>query len=277
MTGGHDPSAEHGPDERALQSGRAWQHPSEVGLATRGRVDRRRSTLIASGVVLGGVGLLLSGLVMGTMDEPASATTSTVPLQRADQSVALVTAVGGDGSTTSTGLVIDDEGHLLIDARSLGGADQVWARCAGGDMKLATVMARDERTDLAVLQMDSARGVPASVASGVPSAGEPLRLVQAGRDTNTAVPLSATESSDTRVGQLIHLAEATTPPHFTVEADADPPPSGASLAGGMVFDRSGRLAGVATGAPDASGDGTFRVMSATEALGVAEQLLGEQR
>ena len=95
MTGGHDPSAEHGPDERALQSGRAWQHPSEVGLATRGRVDRRRSTLIASGVVLGGVGLLLSGLVMGTMDDPASATTSTVPLQRADQSVALVMAFAG--------------------------------------------------------------------------------------------------------------------------------------------------------------------------------------
>lgn len=54
-------------------------------------------------------------------------------------------------------------------------------------MKLATVMARDEQTDLAVLQMDSARGAPASGRGpGVPSAGEPLRLVQAGRDTNTA-------------------------------------------------------------------------------------------
>jgi S1-C subfamily serine protease len=260
-----------------LQSGRVWQHPSEVGLATRGRVDRRRSTLIASGVVLGGVGLLLSGLVMGSMDDPASATTSTMPMERADRSVALVMAGDGERSTPVTGLVIDDEGHLLVDARSLGADDELWAQCAGGDMQLASVMARDEQTDLAVLQVESPGGVPVSVASGVPSAGAALRLVRAGTNANTEVALSATETPDSRVGQLINLTDTSTPEHFTVAPDADLPASGTSLAGGMVFDRSGRLAGVATQDPGASGGGTFRVMSATEAIGVAEQLLGDRR
>lgn len=92
------------------------------------------------------------------------------------------------------------------------------------------------------------------------------------------MPLSATESNGGRVGQLIHLRGGHHAAALHGRGRCRPTPLG-SIAGGRhgAFDRSGRLAGVATGAPDASGDGTFPVMSATEALGVAEQLLGEQR
>lgn len=274
MTGGHDPGADGGPDQRALQSGRAWQHPSEVGLATRGRADRRRSTVIAGGVVLGGVGLLLSGVLMGTMQQPASATTSTVPAERANQSITLVTADGGGAA--ATGLILDDEGHVLVDARTLAGSD-VWVRCADGEMEKASVMARDERTDLAVLQLDRPHGVPASFASGTPDPGDELQLVSAGQVVDTSVSLSARATSTARVGQLIDLTVTPAPRQFLATVSDDPAPSAAALTGGMVFDRSGRLAGVVTDVPSDTNATTVRVLSADDAVGVAEDLLGQQR
>ena len=275
MTGGHDPGADGGPDQRALQSGRSWQHPSEVGLATRGRADRRRSTVIAGGVVLGGVGLLLSGVLMGTMQQSASATTSTLPAQRANQSITLVTAdVGGP---TATGLILDDEGHVLVDGRAVGGAGEVWVRCADGEMEQASVMARDASTDLAVLQLDRPHGVPASFATGTPDPGERLQLVTAGEVSDTSVSLTARAAPAGRVGELIDLTRTRSPRSYLASVDDDPPPSQASLAGGMVFDRSGRLAGVVTGVPAGATESTVRVLSADDAVEVAEELLAEQR
>lgn len=277
MTGGDDTGADPGADPRGLHGERPWQHPSEVGLAQRGRVDRKRSTLIASGVLLGGIGLLLSGVVLGTMEEPATATTSTLPLERAELSVAHVMA-DGDPSHAATGVVLDDRGHVLVDGDAVEGVDAVWVRCSGAAQgAMATVVARDETTDLAVLQLPEPSGVPASVASDTPGDGTELRLVRAGERPTDALLLSATsESSRTeRSGQLITLSRTEQPRHFlaTVTGDAGADPS----RGGMVFDRSGRLSGVVTsdGAAGAD-DTTVRVLAAADAVAAAEEMLGRQ-
>ncbi len=274
MTGGDDTGADPGADPRGLHGERPWQHPSEVGLAHRGRVDRKRSTLIASGVLLGGIGLLLSGVVLGTMEEPANATTSTLPLERAELSVAHVMA-DGDPSHAATGVVLDDQGHVLVDGDAVEGVDTVWVRCSGAAQgTMATVVARDAATDLAVLQLPEPSGVPASVASDTPGAGAELRLVRAGERPTDAVTLAATSTTTEprRSGQLITLSRTVQPRHYlaTVTDTSDVE----SLRGGMVFDRSGRLSGVVSS--DVGDDSTVRVLSAADAVGAAEEMLGSQ-
>ena len=224
--------------------------------------------------MLGGVGLLLSGVLMGTMQEPASATTSTLPVERANQSIALVKADGG--GTAATGLVLDDDGHVLVDGRALRGADDVWVRCADGDMQPASIMARDERTDLAVLQLDHPHGVPASISEHTPAPGADLQVVQAGDVADTSVAVSAQGAASGRVGELIDLAVAPAPRTFLAAVGNDPRPA-ASLAGGMVFDRSGRLAGVVTDGHGSGAASTVRILRAADAVDVADELLARDR
>ena len=276
MTGGDDAGTDGGPDERALQSGRAWQHPSEVGLATRGRADRRRSTLVASGVVLCGAGLLLAGVALGTMSETANATTSTLPVERAELSVAMVMSTTGDVATRATGLVVDDDGHLLVDSGAVDGADEIRARCSDGEVLGARVIGRDPVTDLSLLQLERPTGVPASVADTPPSPGVELRVVRGDDTVDGGVAVSAAEDATDHVGQLINLSGTSTPRHFmatVTDGGADP----AELQGGMVFDRSGRLAGVVTTDDDATSSDAVKVLSAAGAMGVADELLERRR
>lgn len=276
MTGGDDPGAEGWPDERALQSGRAWQHPSEVGLATRGRADKRRATLIASGVVLGGVGLLLSGLVMAGADEPVSATTSTVPAQRAQQSVALVMSIDDDHMSSTVGVVLDDDGHVLVDAAVLEPGARLVAKCGDGASQPVTLTSTDPTTDLAVVQLEHPAGVPVSVADRAPRPGAPLTVVHAGGQPGRAVsfPASRTIERGPQLIRLIGSTDAVAAEHFDVAVrDA----AGADLEGGLVFDRSGRLAGMVQDPRRAGAGATVRVLSASDAVEVAESLLGLQR
>jgi hypothetical protein len=273
MTGGDDTGADPGADERDVHGDRVWRHPSEVGLAQRGRVDRKRSTLIASGVLLGGVGLLLSGVVLGTMEEPANATTSTLPLERAELSVAHV-MVDGDPTHAATGLVLDDEGHVLVDGSAVDGVDSVWVRCSGAaEGGMATVVGRDDATDLAVLQLQQPSGVPASVATAPPDTGSELRLVRAGDRATDAVALSAAGEAGLPSGSArwINLSGSPAPRHFLATVPQGSTPD--ALRGGMVFDRSGRLSGVI-----GTGDGdTVHVLSAADAVEAAEELIGRQQ
>ena len=57
---------ELGPEIRQHQMAeRAWQHPSEVGLESRCRVDQRRAVWIAGSVLLAVVALLGTGFALG--------------------------------------------------------------------------------------------------------------------------------------------------------------------------------------------------------------------
>jgi len=286
MTGGDEWGTEDGPDERALQSGRGWQHPSEVGLATRGRADRRRTTMIASGVLIGGLGVLLSGLVIGNLGGPATATASTIPVQRAERSVALVMSYEGDDATSSSGLVLDDQGHLLVDSDTVTGADRIWAKCADGEMQPAEVVGSDDSTGLVVLRIDRPRGDPVSVAELPPSSGEELRVVSSrhgGADPTMALDVDAPAPSAS--GRLINLTEVAPARHFsaTVRHSAvEPaitrrPPGG--LRGAIVFDRAGRLAGIVTEDPGVTGTGVDRVqmITASDAVDAADGIVADRR
>lgn len=279
MTGGDDPGLDDGPDERTLQSGRAWQHPSEVGLATRGRADRRRSTFVASGVVLGGVGLLITGVVLGGLKEPTETTVSTLPVERADLSVATVSVADGAKGTV-TGVVVDDDGHVIVDAAALGDADQVWAKCGDGELQPAEVVGSDPDTGLVLLQLEDPSGVPVSVARTPPVPGSELRLVRARGGVAAAVPAVATAAPAPHTGQLMNLVVAATPRHFeaslpdTAASTGDAAARGIGLAGSMAFDRSGRLLGIVTGDPDAAGGAdAVHVLTASEVMDAADRLI----
>ncbi len=240
-----DADDRHGPSPQ-------WRHPSEVGLAVRGRSDRRRSTLIATGLVLGGVVVLVSGVLLGSMDDHDGP--DDVVEHRIEQAVANVVVVDDEGvSSTVTGLVIDDEGHIAARADALRGAEQIWARCADARMEAAAVVAVDEDQDLAVLRLSSPAGRPVEVSEAVPSPGLDVLAVDAvpGAVSTTEATVSASDPST---------------PSDRFHAELASPDDGASL----VFDADGRLMGMAS---SRRGSGVVEVHSAAGMLGAAHRLL----
>ncbi|MFN7150620.1 MAG: trypsin-like peptidase domain-containing protein, partial [Microthrixaceae bacterium] len=258
-----------GAEESTVDAPRTWQHPSEVGLAVRGRVDRRRSALIASGVVLGGLSLLLSGVLLGGMEEPGDTTSSTIPSDRAAQSIASVMITSDDTMSSATGVVLDDDGHVLVDAAAVDGATEIWARCADGELQPATVLGTDPGTDLSVLRMESGAGVPASIATAAPAAGADLQLVATQGATTTTLRSVVISGASDEPARLIDLRTLGAPVRFAAApADATDEP----LRGAMAFDRAGRLSGIVATDVDAS-SGTVAVLAAAEATEAAARLI----
>ena len=71
---------------------RAWQHPSEVGLESRCRVDQRRAVWIAASVLLAVVALLGTGFALGAtrpmeMSQPRQLSTQQASQRSADLAV----------------------------------------------------------------------------------------------------------------------------------------------------------------------------------------------
>ena len=242
--------------------------------------------MIASGVLIGGLGVLLSGLVIGSLGGPATATASTIPVQRAERSVALVMSYEGDDATSASGLVLDDQGHLLVDADAVTGADRIWAKCADGEMQPAEVVGEDRSTGLVVLRIDRPRGDPVAVADLPPSSGEELRVVSSrhgGADPTMALDVDAPAPSPS--GRLINLTEAAPARHFSATvrhvavepAITGRPPGG--LRGAIVFDRAGRLAGIVTEDPGVTGTGVDRVqmITAADAVDAADEIVADRR
>lgn len=268
MTGGSEPGPFDGADESTMDAPRTWQHPSEVGLAVRGRVDRRRSALIASGVVLGGLSLLLSGVLLGGMEEPGDTTSSTIPSERGAQSIASVMITSDDAMSSATGVVLDDDGHVLVDASAVEGATEIWARCADGELQQATVLGTDPDTDLSVLRMDAGAGVPASIATATPSVGADLQLVATRGAATTSLTSVVTGGVREEAARLIDLRTFGAPARFvTTPADV----TGRPLRGAMAFDRAGRLSGIV--ATDVDASGTVEVLAAVDAVEIAAQLI----
>jgi S1-C subfamily serine protease len=264
-SGLHDP-----PIRRPEPGDRTWSHPSEVGLAVRGSSDRRRSSIIAAGVVVSGLGLLLSGVLLGTSEDPRTITASSAPTYRIERSVAAV-EVRHDGDTSVlTGFVLDKIGHVVVPTRIAGGAE-IHVTCGETTSVPATLVAEDRRSGIAVLRTEVPKGTP------VAPAGSPLS------GTEVIVARSTPDGSMTtrgRIGHEVGVAgsgwEPPLPRLFGISEPqgvalvADNP--GASNDGGLVFDRSGRLVGVTA---TASFAGTATVVRPAEALlAAALDLLG---
>ncbi|WP_217921192.1 S1C family serine protease [Miltoncostaea oceani] len=71
---------------------------------------------------------------------------------------------GGEATATGSGVVIDDEGHVLTNEHVVDGARAVSVELADGTTTAATVVGTDPSTDLAVLDID----VPADALDPIP-------------------------------------------------------------------------------------------------------------
>lgn len=196
--------------------------------------------MLATGVVLGGLGLLLSGLALGsTREEPDVESATSEPVERIERSLAAVVVERDGVRSMASGIVLDDDGHLLVAASELEGADRVEASCGDAEASEVTTVARDTSSDLAVLRMEQPAGSPIAVAAHEAAA------------QGRVIVARATEGGTSTVAAILSEGRA------LAEAAAD----GARV----VFDRSGRFLGMS------AEDG--ELMPAAELLHAARELI----
>lgn len=270
MISGDEPHEDEFSRDTAADAPRTWQHPSEVGMATRGTVDRRRSSKIASVVLVGGVALLITTVLVGKATEPKLVATA-APHSPIPSAIVAVSVSHDDQVHVGAGVVIDDDGHVMVDPASLGptaldATTSIWVERHDGKERRADLLGTDLSTGLIVLRADDPAGVPV-VAAQRPPSDERLSVVGA-QATVTAETGSAQVTPIATVGLLGSLASA--PSSFSVtvtEGNAKP--------GAWLFDERGDLVGMTTRADEVA-NGELAAGSTVEALN-GEALLASAR
>ncbi|MDI3339630.1 MAG: trypsin-like peptidase domain-containing protein, partial [Sphaerobacter sp.] len=194
--------------------------------------------------------------------------------------VTIVAHLGGgapsQGTGTGTGMIIDDQGHIVTNSHVVDSADSLEVIFSDGRQVPATVVGGDRYQDVAVVKVDGP--VPATVTFGDSSQVKPGQAVLAigsalgeFRNTVTTGVVSATgRSLDTGEGyRLEHL----------IQHDA---PINPGNSGGPLLDEAGRVIGMNTaivrggfGQPGAEGLG-FAIESNTVKQ-FAEQIIATGR
>lgn len=217
-------------------------------------------TVVCSGLTAGilvGSGLVTTG---PPVEEPNS-TDGPIDSERlyaeTIDSVVTVYVVGEDGSSSGSGFVYDDAGHLVTNHHVINGAETVEVKFgARGEWRRATVVGSDPRTDLAVLEIDDlpAAATPLTMAAQSPqqgadavAIGSPLRL----EGTITTGTVSGVERSLRLPGGPL------VPDAIQTDAAINPGNSG-----GPLLNAEGEVLGVNTARADADNIG-FVVSAAT--------------
>lgn len=260
---------------------RTWVHPSEIGLRTRTRSDRRRSTWLSVGLIAAGIGLLGVGVVIGfsgggRAEEPAQSATDAV-----SATLAQVTVVRPGGHVVVTGVIVDMHGHVAVPARALDGAQEIWASCAGRDATEVRSVTSDDGSGVAVLTMPSATGTPLVVAAPAQRGdrvlvartgiGEAAPRIERGRIETAGAASVLTSWADRGSGRIRIVADG---PRAR-SARTAPPSSGSGVAssavstttsrgtsevgadgidGGAAFDGRGRFVGLVVPGSHGRGD-----------------------
>ena len=252
---------------------RAWQHPSEVGLESRCRVDQRRAVWIAASVLLAVVALLGTGFALGAtrpmeMSQPRQLSTQQASQRSADlavdeqaslqsEHVAKVTILSVAASTVATALRFDAQGHLLLPAHLLSPDDEVWAACADGSQEQFEIIATDPASDLAVLR---------PIAPSAGTSGTAMTTAELPKSTQQVTVFYA----DPTLGVTAHVGQLTAGDSGTT---ADPE----MLSGGLVFSPDGAFIGITTlteSRPTSSATTwVVEILDAGTALDVADRLL----
>lgn len=276
MAGGHDDST-GGASEHLFGDERPWRHPSEVGLAARGQVDRRRSSYVAAGVLISGIGLLVSGVLMGHLAWPSSEVTPAASAERrTEHAVASVSRVDERGLTVATAVVLDDAGHLVLDAAALDAAtpleprERLSVRCADGERRSAEVLGTDAETGLAVLRMSEPGGSPAVLAHRSPGPDAPLELLAASRRGTERS--SATLAPRSAVFASLGLGPVSQGPTLALDGSADAA-GGAAMVGAAVFEADGRLVGLVDGQTSLQRSGTVSILPAAVIMDAAVRVM----
>ncbi|MDQ3352059.1 MAG: trypsin-like peptidase domain-containing protein, partial [Actinomycetota bacterium] len=202
------------------------------------------------------------GGIVETVEPSVVAVTTRLQQQRGP----FVTEGEGEGS----GVIIDDQGHVLTNAHVVEGATEI-AVIVEGDERSASLVAADAGTDIAVLRLDDTSGLtPATIAEGDIAVGDDVvaignALGLEGSPTVTRGIVSALDRSiETATGTLSGL----------IQTDAA---ISSGNSGGPLVDASGQVIGINT-AVAASGVNVQAsnigfAIPIEDALDIAEQLL----
>ena len=177
--------------------------------------------------------------------------------------------VQGEGA--GTGVIIDDQGHILTNAHVVEGAEEVTVT-VNGEERSAAVLGTATSSDIAVLALDDPSGItPATLATSTPVAvGDPVvaignALALEGSPTVTQGIISALDRSiETQSGTLSGL----------LQTDAA---ISSGNSGGPLVNAAGEVIGINT-AVAASGNGVSAanigfVIPIDQALQLAQELL----
>lgn len=266
--------------------------PPPPGSASRAPVDRRSRTrlLLPTLTVVAALGAgAVGGAVAGAApDEPTEAVAASAVSLSDDVDVAAVLdhidssvvaigttvqarrgpfAVTGEGA--GTGVVIDDDGHILTNAHVVAGATAVTVTLDGTPRR-ATVVGADVAADVAVLHVSDTSGLVPADLGPVPTVGDDVLAVGnalglPGDPTVTRGIVSALDRSiTTESGTLRGL----------IQTDAA---ISSGNSGGPLVDGAGRVIGINT-AVASSGGGTQAsnigfAISVGQAMSVAERLV----
>jgi len=228
------------------------------------RPTSRRALLRGAGGILGMAALAgCTGAGGAADDDPAADKETTVPIDsqrlyaETIDSVVTVYVVGESGSSSGSGFVYDDAGHLVTNYHVIAGAETVDVKFGGrGEWRRATVVGVDQRTDLAVLAIDEppASATPLSTAADPPDQGAPAVAI------GSPLRLEGTITTGTVSGvdRALRLPSGPLVPDG-IQTDAAINPGNS---GGPLLNADGEVIGVNTVRADADNVG-FAVSAAT--------------
>jgi S1-C subfamily serine protease len=155
---------------------------------------------------------------------------------------------GGGGTSTGSGFLIDDEGHILTNQHVVNNAESVTVRFPNGDEVGAKVVGADASADVAVLKLDS---VPSGVTPVELGSSESLEIGDLVVAIGSPFGLEGTVTS----GIVSALdRELTAPDGFTIDGaiqtDAAINPGNS---GGPLLDGQGRVVGINSQIASSSG------------------------
>lgn len=262
---------------------RLWRHPSELGLhATAGPrviLHKRPSfgrVLVAAAVgLIGGTVVGVGALVAsGSLNDstpstaveqvagPAARTLGGGELAIADKAlpaVARVDATGPAGTRAATAVVVRNDGLILTTSDVLDGAESITVTLDDGASYEASVVGRDRRSDVGVIDIE-ANGLPVAslpdatvdqaigfgdqvVLVDTTPSGQPSPTVTSGfvSEASTMVPPSARlVSAESGSNPMYGLVEIQTGP------DTGPYDTGRPGGGAILLDANGSLLGIVT-------------------------------
>ncbi len=252
------PSVDELAERRAV---RVLPHGRRRGWAALGGTAATAALLASLGTAavtgaLDSPGLDTPTTAAPTQVVPASSTSATPDWQAVTaavrESVVAIDVVTASGQGQGSGVVIDDEGHVLTNSHVVDGAREITVSLADGRLYEAELVGQDETTDLAVVRLvdPPADLSPATLGSsaelavgqGVLAVGNPLGL----DSTATTGIISALDRpvvTQSRTQSVVTNA-------IQIDAAVNPGNSG-----GPLFDAKGQVIGINSSIATLSGGG----------------------
>jgi S1-C subfamily serine protease len=143
-------------------------------------------------------------------------------------------------SGIGTGVIIDDEGHIVTNAHVVGDSTRIIVTLDGDRTEPATVVGTDPQTDLAVLKID-ATGLQAAELGDTESLPVGAEVVAIGYALNLDGEPTVTRGVVSAKGRVIQ--EETTVINDSIQTDASINPGNS---GGPLVDDQGRVVGINT-------------------------------